>query len=335
MGKRREIDFVNVVLCLLVVFVHIVSRAVSALDKTSLSFAAVFVPQRLASFVVQGFIFLSALKYFMKDKPFEYGGFLKGRAKTVLAPYILWNVIYYFVLMPFGYFRFDLSELVKYIFLGNMISHFYFVVVIIQFYVLMPLWIRLINKISGRILIPLSLLIMIVFGQYMNVKYNDRIFFKYIFYWICGCYAGKNFEELISFLKEMKKMIIIIFLAAAVSDGWLTLMNASGIRYVTGLENIHIFYCFAAILFLLTIFPGKTCKAVDNSVFNIINRQSYNIYLSHCLLLYLTDEFAARHMQVGNTGLLAVRFVVCYGGTLLLWGAHDCIKRLKMHKSGC
>ena len=131
MEKRREIDRVNVTLCILVMLIHILSKAVSALDRRSLQFAAVFVPSRLSSFVVQGFIFLSAAKYFMKycDGGFNYGSFLKSRIKTVVLPYVFWNVIYYLALIPLGYFIFNPAELAGYILRGNMISHFYFVVV--------------------------------------------------------------------------------------------------------------------------------------------------------------------------------------------------------------
>ena len=46
MEKRREIDFANVFLCLLVMLIHILSKAVSALDRTSLQFAAVYIFER-------------------------------------------------------------------------------------------------------------------------------------------------------------------------------------------------------------------------------------------------------------------------------------------------
>ena len=215
MEKRREIDFANVFLCLLVMLIHILSKAVSALDRTSLQFAAVYIPSRLSSFVVQGFIFLSAVKYFMryKDGGFDYVGFIKARLKTIVIPYILWNIIYYFALMPLGYFIFDMGELIKYIFLGNMISHFYFVVIIVQFYVLMPFWLWIVKKIKPSALIPVSAVIMIIFGQYAfaDFVYNDRIFLKYIFYWICGCYVGSYYEKVIMWIKKYSKYIIAVF----------------------------------------------------------------------------------------------------------------------------
>ena len=119
MHKRREIDAVNVILCLLVMLIHILSGAVSALDRTGMRFAAVFIPSRLASFVVQGFIFLSAMKYFMRLDSFDYKEFLVSRIKTIIVPYVLWNIIYYFALMRIGYFIFDIKEEFIKLYQGN------------------------------------------------------------------------------------------------------------------------------------------------------------------------------------------------------------------------
>lgn len=343
MEKRREINFANVGLCLLVMLIHILSKAVGALNRESLQYAAVFIPWRLASFVVQGFIFLSALKYFMKyeNKKLDYGQFLLSRIKTVILPYILWNLIYHFALIPLGYFIFDpasfVPEMAGYLIRGDMISHFYFVVVIIQFYVLMPLWMAMVKNIRAVILIPISLVVMIIFGQYMaaGYAYNDRIFLKYIFYWICGCYAGKHYRAFVDFVKGNAIKITVLFAATAILDAGLSLMNSRGVMQVRGLENIHILYCFLAILFIFTLSMWKTGKIVDNPLFALINRQSYNIYLSHCLFIYYID-YAAGMYGIGSQGvLLLMRLVFCYGGAFVLWGAYDCIKRRKMHKSGC
>lgn len=334
MEKRKEIDLVNVILCLLVMLIHILSKAVSALDRTSLQFAAVFIPSRLSSFVVQGFIFLSSLKYFMKisESEFNYGRFLVSRIKTIIVPYIIWNIIYYFALMKLGYFIFNPLEIIKYIFTGNMISHFYFVVVIAQFYILMPLWIKLVNNISGKILIPVSLILMISFGQYWGTsfQYNDRIFLKYIFYWICGCYAGLNYNKVINFIKNKKIIITVIFIITACVDSVLTWFNMAGFANIRGLENIHIVYCTLAIIFIFTVSLWKSNKIVDRKIFGVINRQSYNIYLSHCLILYYADWFASLYMSVSNGGILIFRGLCCLGVTIVAWGAYDLIKRRKI-----
>lgn len=327
MEKRKEIDIVNILLCILVMLIHILSRSVASLDKASIQYLAVLVPSRLASFVVQGFIFLSGMKYFMKyeHNDFKYFPFIGLRVRTILLPYILWNVIYYIALMPLGYFDFSILELIKYIIMGNMISHFYFVVIIIQFYLLMPLWILLLKKIDEKLLLILSLVLMIAFGQYLavGIRYNDRVFLKYIFYWIAGCLAGRHIDWFLGLIRERRLKIIIVYIVIALIDCILTYFNNTR-EYIAYLEIVHIMYCIVAVVFVFAI-CGKLRGYVDKAIFGIINRQSYNIYLSHCLVLYYCDGIMNAVGIYSAKGILMVRFLVCYGLTFAMWGLYDAI----------
>ena len=104
--RNREISFVNVVLCLLVMWIHICSVAVTGLPKENISFFGVYVPWRLSAFVVQGFIFLSALKYFRKEGAFSYGSFLWGRIRKIGVPYVIAVIISYLGLIDLVYYTF-------------------------------------------------------------------------------------------------------------------------------------------------------------------------------------------------------------------------------------
>jgi len=98
--KKTEISYMNIFLCLLVVFIHVSSEPVSKLDKSGLPYIFIMVPWRLSAFVVQGFIFLSSLKIFLKPiSHFDYLSFIKNRVKTILFPYIIWVMIYYLYLI--------------------------------------------------------------------------------------------------------------------------------------------------------------------------------------------------------------------------------------------
>ena len=57
--KKQEIDLMNVFLCLLVIFIHIASEAVSSLRNDSWQFFLVYIPHKLSSLAVYGFIFIS------------------------------------------------------------------------------------------------------------------------------------------------------------------------------------------------------------------------------------------------------------------------------------
>lgn len=70
-AKRKripEISFLNILLCVLVVFIHSSSEPVSSLDKSTLSWAICFIPWRLSAFAVQGFLLLSGVKLFLGAK---------------------------------------------------------------------------------------------------------------------------------------------------------------------------------------------------------------------------------------------------------------------------
>ena len=211
--RNREISFVNVVLCLLVMWIHICSVAVTGLPKENISFFGVYVPWRLSAFVVQGFIFLSALKYFRKEGAFSYGSFLWGRIRKIGVPYVIAVVISYLGLIDLGYYTFDLGFLGESLLLGNMIAPFYFIIIIFQFYLLMPLWRKMTEKVDFWVAALASVMLMRLFHGGLPAMigilspgtefiYNDRVFTSYLAYWVLGCYAGKYYDR---FLEGIRK----------------------------------------------------------------------------------------------------------------------------------
>ena len=69
MTKRRiELSLLNVLFCLIVIMIHILSYPVSQLDVGTAEYTAVMLLWRLMSFVVQGFVLLSGLKMFLTKK---------------------------------------------------------------------------------------------------------------------------------------------------------------------------------------------------------------------------------------------------------------------------
>ena len=94
--RKQELSLLNIVLCMLVIYIHVSSVPVSQLQKGSWQFAVIVILWRLSAFVVPGFIFLSGLKLFLnKSQHIAYGNFYLRRLMTIVIPYILWVVIYY------------------------------------------------------------------------------------------------------------------------------------------------------------------------------------------------------------------------------------------------
>jgi len=208
-SKKTEISFLNILFCIIVMFVHISSEPMSKLDKSSIQYIFVLIPWRLSAFIVQGYIFLSSLKLFLKNTDkFNYKEFLKNRVKLIFVPYLMWVMVYYLYFCSIDYFDFKLLDYVRYVLNGSIVSPFYFVIIIFQFYILMPLWTNLFKKYKSSVLVVTSLFIMILSKKYFPVifgdsfKYYDRILTTYIFYWFWGCAVGLNYNSFKNFVTK-------------------------------------------------------------------------------------------------------------------------------------
>lgn len=146
MERRRELSLLNLFFCLLVIFIHVSSWTLNVMDRQTIAYVGLLIPWRLSAFVVQGFLFLSGAKLFLADKPFSYRHFLCRRAAKLLPGYLFFIAVYelYFI-KHFGY-TFSFRALAEYVFLGTLCAHFYYLIVLAQFYLLMPLWRLLVRR---------------------------------------------------------------------------------------------------------------------------------------------------------------------------------------------
>ncbi len=326
--RRKELSFINVLLCVLVMLIHICSSSVNDLDKSSIFYMGIFVPWRLSAFVVQGFILLSSIKFFIgfKNKQLDYFKFIISRVKKILLPYIISVTIYYIYFIYNNYYaEFNLYELIKSILLGNLVSHFYFVVIIFQFYLLMPLWIKMTKNINSFIAIPFSILIMIfchkwlpsvisIISPEIQFIYNDRLFTSYLAYWVCGCYIGANYDKFFEGILKNKIIITIIFAIMLFSDSGFSYINSLGNIQLNFVEDIHTMYIFSAILFTLMFSKIFGEKIMDKfTLLRGIDSLSFYIYLYHCILVYESTHYMWRHFITDLSFSFISKFVLTYG----------------------
>ncbi len=150
--RKMELDYINAIACLLVILIHVLSYGIANADPLSWQAGILYFPWRLAGFVVPVFLFTGAVKMalFFRDTEITAGVYLRyiwERIQHIYFPYAVWVVIYYLCLYAAGYLEGSLSELVSGIFWGNLSGQFYYIVIVMQFYLLMPLWMRIVRKI--------------------------------------------------------------------------------------------------------------------------------------------------------------------------------------------
>ena len=282
----------------MVIFIHVSGDAVMKLDKFQLPYIFVMSLWRISQVAVYGFIFLSGLKLCLKED-INYEKFYISRFKTIIIPYIVWVIIYYVYYYNHSYYPKDANHikiLYEAIITGNMASHFYFVIIIVQFYFLAPIFKRMIKKSNPKIAIFVSLLITLISmyaGQ--GILYNDRIFTTYIFYFVFGCFMGANYEKFKMFIK--KYFIVIssaFFISAFLFIFTAYNMNIGKMPYDFYIEYIRTIYCICAILFIFGVCL-KFKNVYNNALVQKTDGASYYIYLVHSLFIPIINDIMLEH----------------------------------------
>lgn len=331
MTKRKtELSLLNLLMCFAVVFVHIVSWTLPQMDKSSIKYICVLAPWRLSAFVVQGFIFLSGVKLFASEKPFRYGRFLLDRCKKILLPYLLWVCVYYAYFIGIGWYTFAWRDLAEYIFLGTLCSHFYFIIIIVQFYLLLPLFRWLLGRAGTWLLCGISVLLTALFKLYVHFPYDDRVLPAFLCYFVIGAAVGKQYTKVIALLKKCILPLGATFAALGFANVLLTYRAQAQSAVYPYFEALHLCYCLAAIFFLLALFAKAAEGRPLPKLVSLCDRSTYGIYLSHVLFIYIANDLLYRAGITDMLYTLVLRGIFTYAATLALCMGYTFIKE-KLH----
>ena len=326
-----ELSVLNVLFCLLVIFIHVTSDPVARLDRGSWQFLAVLIPQRLAAFVVPGFILLSGAKMFLNKTKVKYKAVL-ARTAVIIATYLAWVLIYFAYFSVSGGYTAHLRDLPRYILTGDLVAHFYFIIVIVQFYALAPLWAWLVRRtpyavfpIASTVMVQLGMLLPETVERVFGISgfaYADRIFTSYLIYWIAGCVIGANYDRFRKLLR-FRLPVTAAFLLLAAVNAVLCRLHFTGLRNIIWFDSFLVLYNFSAILFFLMLAVQLADKQADNRAVRLINRVdrvTFGIYLSHILVMLAAGDLLALIPGVPLAVSYAARMVITYavsiGGAL-------------------
>lgn len=316
--RKNEIILLSVLMCMLVIFIHVTSWTLTAMDRTSPKYLLLLFPWRLSAFVVQGFVFLSGMRLFLSEKNFAYGAFLGGRVRRIVLPYLLWVAIYYAFFILIGWYRFSFADLLQYVFLGTLCSHFYFIIIICQFYLLMPIVRWLFAHVDTRLLCGLSILLTVLFKLFVHFPYDDRVFPAYLCWFILGAAVGKNYDAAVTRLRAQISALGIAFVILAAADLHFTYRSSCHDEIFWWFEALHLVYAAAAIFFFFACFAAYCArKAHLPALLTLCDRSSYLIYLSHILPIYLANDLIQRIHGMSMASAYLFRFIFTYALTLI------------------
>ena len=163
-----SIEYIRGISMLGVVAIHIGSQYLSN-PTPNLFLLAIY--EIVSRFSVPIFFFISAFGLFYKinlDENFDYIKFLRRRFKAVLIPYLIWSVLYivhdnffYGSGIPAPTYALEI------LFFGLAKYQLYFLVILIWFYLLMPLWIKILKIITPKLFL-LLLIAQIIFDYFSS-----------------------------------------------------------------------------------------------------------------------------------------------------------------------
>ena len=320
MNKPRldAIEYIRGISMLGVIGIHVGSQYLSNPTPNPHLVALFEVATR---FSVPIFFFISAFGLFYHfdlKEPFSYVDFMKRRFKTVLVPYLVWSLFY---ILHYTFLYHDTSLLrpftaAYYLFFGLCSYQLYFMVILLWFYLLMPLWIAILRRITPLNL-SLLLIAQIAFDYWSSFIFNpygienwllkafmvNRLNYwvmHYFFIFLLGGWLAINYKAFLRFMEKRRPEIIMFFWVslAALLGYYYYLLSAKHYTAIEGINTAHqlcpagIFYTIAASLFFFTIFTYQRYPDKLNPLLSLLGRHSYFAYLAHPIAItYLSMLF--------------------------------------------
>lgn len=322
--KLDELVLMRAIACLSVLMVHISAIPFENIGGPSLSLYGFAMLNRAFKFTTPVFVFLSGMMQFYNyaDKTFDYGSFMKKRFGPIFWPYLAAVLVYELVLGFLGVYPMGVKETALRFLLGSSNYHLYFVVIIMQLYLLMPIILKAFRRLNDKVVLGLSLLVTLISREFIVMPYSDRIFLNYLFFFILGCFfAGR--------LELVRKKLVSLWVYAA---GFYGLMAAYyGWQFIGytlwGYQfNIHLtsltwfVFCLSAILMLY----GLSAKLVTYEGYEQrvapwarpVNAASYWIYLIHPMVLYVSTKIGRMIGLKSNVKLFTWNVLWVFGSML-------------------
>ncbi len=342
--KKRysELNYFNAIACLFVILIHVLSYGITNLKPDTLQGIIVYLPWRVAAYVVPGFLFSGAVKMALGFDKEESDG-IKGyftyvlrRITKIYLPYVMWVGIYYLYFLRIGWVERGFNVFLRYVWFGDLSSPFYYVVITMQFYLLVPLWKWCTRKIPFYIAIPVAAFIsvlMLNFERILSVfgiefMWRDRIFPTYLVFFVIGLYVGKYYDTVREAIKKhitsflMFSLPVLLYVA-------LGCLQYSKEIYIFDQNPLKIFADIFMIFFMLTlciVICDRAPRFITKPL-TFVASASFTVYLSHCLFLQEFQNKLAEH-GIGDIGaILFLRTLVSYTLPFLLWYIWSILKR--------
>jgi 4-hydroxymandelate oxidase len=325
-----ELDRLRVLTALSVVAVHVLALS-AFLDRMPL---AVQVQNGFVTafhFTREVFLFVTALAlvYTHHGKPFNPSRFWQRRGIGVLLPYVFWSVVYVALTPPSHAPLLLLRTLVWDLLTGSASYQLYYILLTLQFYLLLPWFLRVLHRVEQHPWTVLGISFGLQIGLLLAVNallrahpwlpgsmwslllpsLFDRLVLIYQFYIVLGAIVALHMGDVRAFLQRHGTWVIGVAIAALV--GWeLRYLVAIRVEHSSITDAVRVLqpgmtvYSTAVIGFLYWVASrqlGGRQRAAPHSqptgyVWSTMSNASFGIYLVHPLFLSAVLFFLVPHL---------------------------------------
>ncbi len=202
----------------------------------------------------EGFFFISAcmLTYAYADLSLQdragLGRFYRRRCVSVVIPYVCWNLIYFLYLLPTSHYP-DAGAAVGHLAWLVAIGYYqlYFLLVIMQFYLVFPLVLMLLRRTRGHhgvvLAIAAAAQVAIAIATHwrlfpaLMLKYDQQDALSYLLYLIGGSVVAFHLDEVHAWVVRHARLILVLTLFAALAAEGIYFLAGHGVMTVLGSGN--------------------------------------------------------------------------------------------------
>lgn len=315
-SRLHELDVLRALAAIAVVLIHVTAGLLAGPPGVGHAFWWSALINQAARFSIGAFVLITgvALFYAYGERPgFSTWAFYGRRLHGVILPYVAWSVVYeLWTARVEDHWAHLPARLLVDLLSGNAMYHLYFVVLLVQFYLLFPLLRTLPRRrwfggaVAGVVLVQIALDAVSFYhtGPFPHgalaavFRYSDRLFPWWMGYFAVGAWLAPRVETLRSAARRGATVLLLVG-ASVLTLVWMVAEFALYIR------SPHHSVGWAASEFRpsAVVFSLLACAAILSAatrglpgmrIWLEVGRCSFGVYLAHPLVLAVVGTRATR-----------------------------------------
>lgn len=278
-----EISFIRGIACLLVIVTHVTLSY--PFEKIDNIFILNFTLNQLARVGTPIFALISGFLLFSskKNKQMKYNTFINLRVKKLLIPYLFWTIIYLLISQVINH-NITLNRFWRYIFLGESYPHMYFLLMVIQFYILFPFINNTIHKNNINSLTIYSIILTALWYYFREFDFIHTLNFRafilnWLAYFFMGGFLSYNILKIKIFLKKNYGLIYFLIIISVM--GIIIEMN---LPYLFQSDRfMNLIYVPIFTLFFMQLYSLSNMWIIN--LFTYVGDRSMGFYLVHLIVI--------------------------------------------------